>query len=207
MMEKLDLMRDLGDLYRPSPREPALVKVPELLFLMVDGQGDPNTSPGYAHCLEALYAASYGIKFLVKRGPQGSDFRVMPLEGLWWSDDMTDFTEGRRDTWKWTMMIAQPSLVTAELLDRAVGETARKKDLPTLDRVRLERFEEGLSAQIMHLGPYSAERPTIEKLHAFVADQGYALTGKHHEIYLGDPRRAAPERLRTIVRHPVRSGS
>jgi hypothetical protein len=204
MAEKLDLIKELKDLYRPPVREPVLVKVPELPFLMVDGEGDPNTSPDYAQCLQALFSTSYGIKFMVKRGPQGIDYRVMPLEGLWWSEDMADFTQGRREGWKWTMMIAQPLLVTTELLDRAVAEAAGKRDLPALERIRLECFEEGLSAQIMHLGPYSAERPTIGALHAFIADQGYALGGKHHEIYVGDPRRTAPERLRTIVRQPVR---
>ena len=199
---KLDLVKESRDLYRPSVKEPTLVDVPEMSFLMVDGQGDPNTSPEYAQALNALYAVSYGVKFTVKRS--GSvDFKVMPLEGLWWSDRMSDFTQGRREGWKWTMMIAQPPVVTAGLVGETIAESARKKDLPALDRLVFQRFDEGLCAQIMHVGPYSAEGPTIERLHTFIVEQGYSLSGKHHEIYLGDPRRTAPERLKTVVRQPV----
>jgi hypothetical protein len=176
-----------------------------MAFLMVDGTGDPNTSPEYAQALEALYAASYGAKFKVKRAPGGVDYKVMPLEGLWWSDDMAAFLEGKREDWRWMMMIAQPPVVSTIIIDEAVAEAGRKKDLPALARIRFEPFEEGLCAQIMHVGPYSAEGPTIEKLHAFIAEQGYSRRGKHHEIYLGDPRRAAPERLKTVVRQPVGS--
>lgn len=202
-MEKLDLVKQSGDLYRPPAQGPVLVEVPEIALLMIDGVGDPNTSPEYAQSLEALYAVSYGAKFMVKRGPEGIDYKVPPLEGLWWSDDMKDFLRGRRDAWRWTMMIPQPPVVTVALIDRAVAEAGRKKDLPALAKLRFEWFDEGLCAQVMHVGPYSAERPTIERLHAFIADRGFVRRGKHHEIYLGDPRRAAPERLRTIIRQPV----
>lgn len=201
MVPKLDLVKELQDLYRPSVKEPTLVDVPEMSFLMVDGQGDPNTSPEYAQALNALFAVSYGVKFMVKSG--GVDFKVMPLEGLWWSDRMSDFTQGWREGWKWTMMIAQPPVVTAGLVGEAIAESARKKDLPALDRLALERFDEDLCSQIMHVGPYSAEGPTIERLHTFIVEQGCTLSGKHHEIYLGDPRRTAPERLKTVVRQPV----
>jgi hypothetical protein len=179
------------------------VEVPEMAFLMVDGSDDPNTSEEYADAVEALYAVSYTVKFSVKKGPDGIDFKVMPLEGLWWSDDMTDFLEGRREAWKWTMMIAQPEVATPARVEDAIAEAGRKKDLPALGRFRFDRFHEGLCAQTMHVGPYSAERPTIEALHGFIADEGYERRGKHHEIYLGDPRRTAPERLRTIIRQPV----
>lgn len=199
---KLDLVKERRDLYRPSVKEPTFVDVPEMSFLMVDGQGDPNTSPEYAQALNGLFAVSYRVKFMVKRSG-GVDFKVMPLEGLWWSDRMSDFTQGRREGWKWTMMIAQPPVVTAGLVGEAIEESARMKDLPALDRLALERFDEGLCSQIMHVGPYSAEGPTIERLHTFIVEQGYSLSGKHHEIYLGDPRRTAPERLKTVVRQPV----
>jgi hypothetical protein len=206
MAQKLDLMKDLQPLYRPPVREPVLVEVPALSFLMVDGAGDPNTSPEYAQAVEALFAASYGAKFMVKRGPEATDYKVMPLEGLWWSADMAAFLEGRRDAWEWTMMIVQPPAVTADLIDRAVDEAGRKKDIPALGNLRFEGFEEGLSAQIMHVGAYSEERPTIEGLHAFITEEGYSRRGRHHEIYLSDPRRTAPERLRTIIRQPVGEG-
>jgi hypothetical protein len=205
MARKIDLVKDLPDLYRPPAREPVLVKVPEMTFLMIDGSGDPNNSSGYQQAVEALYAVSYTAKFRLKRGPEGIDLKVMPLEGLWWSADVTVFLEGWREAWQWTMMIAQPDVVTPALIDEAVAEAGRKKDLPALGKARLERFEEGLCAQILHVGPYSAEGPTIERLHAFIAEQGQALRGKHHEIYLGDPRRTRPERLRTILRQPVRA--
>jgi len=204
MVHKLDLVKERRELYRPSVREPTMVEVPQMSFLMVDGQGDPNTSPEYAQTLNALYAVSYAVKFTVKRSG-GVDFKVMPLEGLWWSDRMSDFTQGRREGWKWTMMIAQPPLVSDDLIDQAIAESARKRDLPALDRLVFQGFDEGLCAQIMHVGPYSAEGPTIERLHDFIAEQGYSRSGKHHEIYLGDPRRTAPERLKTIIRQPVGS--
>ncbi len=204
MVAKLDLVKERPDLYRPSVKEPVLVDVPEMAFLMVDGRGDPNTTPEYAEALNALYSISYGVKFAVKRG--GSvDFKVMPLEGLWWSDRMSDFTQGRRRGWRWTMMIAQPPVVTADLVGETIAGSARTKDLPALDGLTFQRFDEGRCAQIMHVGPYSAEGPTIERLHDFIVEQGYSLGGKHHEIYLGDPRRTAPERLKTVIRQPVAS--
>ena len=201
-MEKLDLLKDLKTIYRP-PATPVLVDPPEFNVLMVDGSGDPNTSQDYQAAVEALYAVSYTIKFAVKRGELGVDYKVLPLEGLWWTEDMADFSVDRKNEWSWTMMIAQPPLVTAEMVERAVAEAGRKKALPALPMLRYEPFCEGLSAQVMHIGPYLAEGPTVAKLHAFIAEQGYRLTGKHHEIYVGDPRRAAPERLKTVLRQPV----
>jgi hypothetical protein len=202
-MTTIDMKRALKELYRPSASAPSLVEVPELLFLMADGMGDPNTAPAYAEAVEALYGVAYALKFMLKRGPAAADYTVMPLQGLWWADDMASFTSGDRAAWRWTMMIAQPELVTRELFAQAAAETARKKRLPALPRLRLERFAEGRAAQIMHIGPYAAEAPTIERLHQFIAAQGLALRGKHHEIYLSDPRRSAPERMQTIIRQPV----
>jgi hypothetical protein len=203
---EFDLVKQLRPLYAPSPRHPAIVEVPELSFLMIDGRGDPNSSEAYQDALGALYGIAYTLKFTLKKSDSERDFKVAPLEGLWWADaeapSMADL-QADRDAWNWTMMIAVPDPVTAAELAAAVGAAARRRPLPAVGKVRLERVAEGLAAQIMHVGPYSAEAPTIARLHAFVDAEGYELRGRHHEIYLGDPRRTAPERLKTVVRHPV----
>lgn len=194
---------DLKRLYAP-PKTPVLVTVPPFDFIMIDGQGDPNSSAAYREAVEALYALSYTLTFALKK--DGVVERVRPLEGLWWSDDFADFTAGRKDAWHWTAMIAQPAAVTPERFARAQAEAGAKRPLPGLARARLERFDEGPCAQVMHIGPYSAEGPTIARLHEFIRAQGCAFDGrrqKHHEIYLGDPRRAAPDKLKTIIRQPV----
>lgn len=197
---KVDLKRELPEFYAAG-RTPALVEVPELLFLMVDGHGDPNTSPDYRDAISALYSVSYAAKFALKRAGT-IDYRVMPLEGLWWTADMANFSTAEKSGWEWTAMIMQPSQVTEEVLADATAKAAARRSLPALERLRLERFTEGLAAQVLHVGPYSTEGPTIAALHAFIAEHGYALVGKHHEIYLGDPSRSAPEKLKTIVRQP-----
>lgn len=199
---KVDFKRERRDLYAPK-RSPVLVEVPEFVFLMVDGRGDPNESESFQEAVSALFTLSYTAKFALK-GSGVIDYGVMPLEGLWWGPDMSRFSIEQKDEWSWTAMIRQPEELTRVVLARAKTEAA-KKSPAGLDRVRLERFKEGLAAQVLHLGPYSGEGPTIERLHAFIAEQGYALAGKHHEIYLGDPRRAAPEKLKTIIRQPVRA--
>jgi hypothetical protein len=199
---KLDLRRELKGLYGPPVGRPVLVDVPELSFLMVDGQGDPNLSQDYRDAVQALFAVSYAVKFAVKRAA-GIDYRVMPLEGLWWVDDMSTFTVDDKASWKWTALIAQPDLVTAELVEQAVATAAARRPLPAAGRVRLERFREGRAAQVLHRGPFSAEGPTIARLHSFITEQGLARRGKHHEIYLTDFRRTAPERLKTVLRQPV----
>lgn len=198
----IDLRRDLRELYTAA-RTPHLVVVPELSFLMVDGHGDPNTAPAYADAVASLYAVAYTIRFALKRRPDPVDAPVMPLEGLWWTADMATFSTEDKSAWDWTMMIAVPDLVSADEVADARVAAARKHPAASLDAVRLERFVEGRCAQVLHVGPYSAEEPTIAGLHAFIAEYGHALRGKHHEIYLGDPRRSAPEKLRTIVRQPV----
>jgi hypothetical protein len=195
-----DVEQELKRLYR-ARQKPELVEVPELGFLMLDGHGDPNVSERYREAIQALYAVAYTLKFALERGG-GPDFRVSPLEGLWWAEDMTRFAEDR-SAWEWTMMIRQPAAVTPELVAAHAPEVAGKKELPAARDIRLERFAEGLAAQVLHVGPYADEGPTIGRLHAFIEEQGYVRRGRHHEIYLGDPRRAAPERLRTIVRQPV----
>jgi hypothetical protein len=199
---KVDFKRELRELYAPT-REPSLVEVPDLAFLMVDGHGDPNAAPEFSEAIEALYTVAYAAKFAIKRAPQGIDYRVMPLEGVFWAADMSTFATGERSAWDWTLMIMQPDQVTPEVFGEAQAAASEKKSLDEIGRMRLEAFAEGLAAQVLHIGPYAAEGPTIQRLHAFIAEQGYELTGKHHEIYLSDPRRAAAEKLKTVLRQPV----
>jgi hypothetical protein len=206
-MSPFDLVKQLKPLYAPSAKHPSVVEVPGLSFLMIDGRGDPSTSEAYHDALEALYGSAYTLKFTLKKAEPERDFKVAPLEGQWWADleaPTFEELERDRDAWNWTMMIAVPDGVTAAEVAAAAEAAARRRPLPAAGSIRLEQFEEGLAAQIMHIGPYADEAPTIEVLHAFVAQQGYELRGRHHEIYLGDPRRTAPERLKTILRHPVR---
>lgn len=200
-MDKIDFKKVWKAFYQASP-DPQPVRVPALRYLMVDGEGDPNTAQAYTSAVEALYAVSYAVKFMVKKGPRALDYGVMPLEGLWWIDRMEDFSVERKEEWKWTSMIMQPEPVTEELVLAAV-EASRRKKLPSLPLVRFEELEEGDAVQILHKGPYSEEGPAIERLHTYIGEQGWELRGKHHEIYLGDPRRTAPERLLTVIRQPV----
>jgi hypothetical protein len=202
MAGTVDLRRELRELYSAT-RSPVLVDVPELPFLMVDGHGDPNSAPAYADAVAALYSVAYTVRFALERGPAAVDAPVMPLEGLWWTADMAAFTTEDKSAWDWTLMIVLPEQATEDVVAAARRRAADRKGLDAVGRVRLERWTEGPAAQVLHVGPYSDEAPTVAALHAFIAQQGCALSGKHHEIYLGDPRRAAPEKLRTIVRQPV----
>ena len=203
-MAKFDLKKDLKHLYSPAARF-SLVDVPPLQFLMADGHGDPNTAAEYAQAVEALYAVSYKSKF-VSKAQAGQDYVVMPLEGLWWAADMETFTTARdKSAWDWTMMILQPEWITREMFEEAAGQVAKQKALPALPRLRLETYHEGLSVQIMHVGSYDDEGPVLQRLHReFLPENGLEPAGKHHEIYLGDPRKVAPEKLKTVLRQPVR---
>jgi len=202
-VSKIDIKKEMKRLYQPAAREVVQVEVPPLNYLMVDGEGDPNTSQEYAHAVEALFSVSYTAKFMVKKGLQALDYSVMPLEGLWWADDMSAFVANDKAKWKWTMMILQPSFVENEVINAAIAEVRKKKNLPGVDRLRLENFSEGLCAQILHVGPFSEEGPTIERLHEFI-DSRSGRRGKHHEIYLNDIRRADPKKWKTIIRHPMK---
>ncbi len=202
-MEKTDLRKELKALYLPSAKTIAEVQVPPLTYLMVDGQGDPNTSADYAAAVEALFAVSYTAKFMLKKGPEKRDYAVMPLEGLWWADDHTAFHSGDRASWQWTMMILQPAFVPQAVLRAAMAEVTAKKRLPAVVQLRIEAFEEGRCAQILHVGPFTTEGPTIERLHAHIEARS-GLRGKHHEIYLTDIRRADPSRWKTVIRQPMR---
>jgi hypothetical protein len=198
---KLDYRKKFSNLYGVK-RQPVVVEVPRLTYLMVDGRGDPNNSPEYREAVEALFSLSYTIKFAIKRGA-GPDFSVMPLEGQWWCEDMRQFSVDDKSRWLWTLMILQPPEVTEALVSKCRADLAAKKELPSLGKLRYESFREGTCAQILHVGPFTEEGPTVERLHAFIEqEQGARLAGKHHEIYLSDIRRAAPEKWRTIIRQP-----
>lgn len=201
-MEKIDLKRDLEHLYRPSAKDVVQVDVPPFSFLMIDGEGDPNVSQAYAEAVEALFSVSYTAKFMIKKGASGIDYAVMPLEGLWWADDMSSFVSSDKSVWKWTMMIMQPPFVDGEIIDAAIAQVKRKKDIPAVSKLRFEAFHEGRCAQILHVGPFSEEGPTIERVHAFI-EARTGLAGKHHEIYLSDIRRADPQNWKTIIRQPM----
>ncbi len=201
-MQKIDLKKELKSLYQASPKAVVPVVVPSMRFLMMDGEGDPNTSAAFSMAVEALFSVSYTAKFKVKKGSQAIDYSVMPLEGLWWADDMSTFLAGDKAKWKWTLMILQPPFVEPSLITDAIGEVKRKKPHSVVEKLRLEDFEEGRCAQVLHVGPFSEEGPTIQRLHAFIATQA-ALSGKHHEIYLSDIRRARPETWKTILRQPM----
>ena len=202
-MEKIDLKKKLKYLYEPSSKEFSVVDVPLKNFIMIDGQGNPNTSVEYAESLQALYTAAYTLKFKIKK-ELAVDYPVMASEGLWWMDDMREFSLARKDDWKWTMMIMQPEIVTLPLFTQAVDEAVKKKGQPALRKLRLEPYHEGLAAQIMYFGPYADEGSTISRLHKFIEESGHIRFGKHHEIYMSDPRRTAPEKLRTVIRQPMR---
>jgi hypothetical protein len=203
-MTKIDFKKELGPLYSASANQPRSVEVAPLNYLMVDGIGNPNTSGTYADAVEALFSLAYTIKFAIRNGSRQVSYAVMPLEGLWWMDDMREFSVARKDEWKWTMMIMQPALVTGKDVEECRGSLASRKTLRALGKVRFEAFHEGEAAQILHTGPFSEEGPTIERLHAFIEANGYSLAGKHHEIYLSDIRRAAPAKWKTIIRQPMR---
>jgi hypothetical protein len=204
-MDKIDFKKEYKNLYNPSAKEVAIVEVPTLNYLMIDGQGNPNTSQEYVDAIEALFGVSYTLKFMIKKGKLATDYGVLPLEGLWWADNVDAFTSGDKDKWKWTAMIMQPTkLVTAELFKDAVEQLKKKKNPAALPKLRFEKFSEGLAVQIMYIGPYSEEKSNIEKLHNFIRQNGYELTGKHHEIYISDPRKSAPEKMKTVVRQPMK---
>jgi hypothetical protein len=200
-LEKVDHKKVYKELYGPA-KKPSVVVVPTFNFIMIDGRGDPNTSEDYRETLMALYTVAYTTKFALKRAGV-SDFAVMPPEGLWWLEG-AEFDLKRKDEWSWTSMIMQPEQVSKQHIDSAIRQAAEKRDTPSLPRIRFEPYDEGLSVQIMYLGSYSEEGPTINLLHEFAEKQGYKLRGKHHEIYLSDPRRTGPERLRTVIRQPVK---
>lgn len=203
-MQKSDYKKIYKELYTAKVGVPAIVQVPTRQYLAISGKGDPNTSPAYKAAIETLYPMAYKIKFTAKK-KLNKDYGVMPLEGLWWMEDMKQFSLDNKKAWLWTALIMQPDFITQEIFQTAMAEVKSKKELAAIDKIKLITICEGSAAQIMHVGPYSAEKATIEKLHDFIKAAGYKFAGhrqKHHEIYLGDPRKTAPEKLKTIIRQP-----
>ena len=200
-MSKFDYKKELKHLYLPPKDKFTIADVPPMNFLMVDGHGNPNTSQLFQEACEALYGMAYTIKFALK--PQGIEFTVPPLEGLWWAEDMEAFSLGRKDDWFWTVMIMQPEWVTPEVVEQCRADLQRKKNPAALAGLRFESYPEGLSVQTLYFGAYADEGPTIAAMHQFAKDKGYTLRGKHHEIYLGNPQRTAPEKLKTVIRQPI----
>lgn len=201
-MDSYDIKKALPELYRPKPGSFHVVEVPELLFLLVDGHGDPNLSLDYAHAVEGLFALSYGIRALAKT-ELGRVHTVGPLEGLWSAEDPAAFVSRDKSAWDWTMMICQPPWITPGIVEAARGQTELKRGTP-LGHVRFEPYTEGTSVQILHLGSYDSEAPVLARLHtAYLPGNDLTFSGRHHEIYLSDARRTPPEKLRTILRQPV----
>lgn len=203
-MKKIDWKKELKHLYAPSAKEVSAVEVPAMNYLMIDGKGDPNTAQEYVDAVEALFAVAYAIKFAVKKSTLAIDYGVMPLEGLWWANDMSKFATGDKSNWLWTMMIAQPPFVTGAMVEEAVAAVRKKKNPAAISKLRFGTYAEGSAAQLMHIGPFSAEGPNIERVHDFIATGGHQLHGKHHEIYLSNIRKADPAKWKTVIRQPLR---
>lgn len=212
-MKTLDLKKDLKYLYQPSAKKVEILKVPKLQFAMIDGSiekgSEPGKSPSFAEATQALYSISYTLKFMSKkRKTNAVDYPVMALEGLWWVED-GKFDITIKDNWFYTLMILQPDVITKDVFAEGLEQVRKKKgDSPILSKLRLVFFEEGLCMQVMHIGPYATEPATIERMRAFALENGYRdrvgpPNGKHHEIYLGDPRKADPAKLKTVLRHPL----
>lgn len=203
-MEKVDFKKQLKHIYNPTAKEVSIVDVPAMNFLMINGHGNPNTSKLYKSAIEALFAVSYALKFMIKKSDLAIDYKVMPLEGLWWVEDMTQFSLDNKDAWLWTAMMMQPEYVTKELVEEAKRQVDKKKGLSNLTMMRFESFHEGQVVQIMHIGPYTTEPETIQRMKNFIKENDFIENGKHHEIYLSDPRKAAPEKMKTIIRQPIK---
>ena len=203
-MQKIDFKKELKQLYKPSVKNVEIVEVPKMNFLMIDGIGDPNTSQDFKDAVEALFALAYRIKFSIKQSEQAIDYSVMPLEGLWWADDMSKFSGEDKSSWKWTLMIMQPEFVSDELVKKCAGDLQLKKNLFALSQIRFQPFDEGKASQIMHIGPFSEEGPTVERVHQFIEENGSKRNGKHHEIYLSDIRRGNPANWKTVIRQPMK---
>jgi hypothetical protein len=202
-MLKIDYKKEMKELYQPSAKKVSIVSVPPMKFLKIDGRGDPNTSPDFASATEALFSVAYTLKFMVRQGPLALDYGVMPQEGLWWAEDMSKFSVDDKSSWLWTLMIMQPDCINKQLVTQAIEINIKKKENPALAKLRFESYKEGKAAQIMHVGPFTTEGPTVAKVHEFITAVGSKPTGLHHEIYLSDIRKAAPENWKTVIRQPM----
>lgn len=199
-----DLLTDLKDVYTASAKSPKIITVPKLKYLTIDGHGHPDKTPAFQEGISALYQLAYTLKFMLKKSAPARDFKVMPLEALWWPPDGTAFLSAP-DDWNWTLMMVVPSFITAAQLHKAIDQVRSKKESPSpaIDNVRLQEIKEGKAVQMLHVGPYSREEGTVNTVGDFATAGGYLLTGRHHEIYLSDPKRAAPEKLKTIIRYSI----
>lgn len=204
-MEKIDFKKQLKELYKPSSKEVSIVNVPKMNYLMIDGKGNPGTSKVFQKAIEALFSVSYNLKFFVKKN-KDIDYGVLPLEGLWWADNMEDFVTSNKENWQWKLLIMQPDFISEENVKDAISEVEKKKALNALPKLRFESYDEGRAAQIMHIGPFSEEGPTIQKIHKYIEDSGHKFNGDHHEIYLNDIRRVHAEKMKTILRQPITNG-
>ena len=200
MNKKIDLKKEFKQLYNPSSKEPVIINVPEFQFLMIEGQGSTDTE-SFQDAVKALFGVSYKTKFKIKK-EKNIDYAVMPLEGLWWADDMNDFINFNKSNWRWILMIMQPEFITSDIIMSTIDIIEKKEPNNDLNKLKLAKFTEGNSAQIMHIGPYSTEGPNIQRLHQKIAEIGGQLSGKHHEIYLSDPRRISPDKMKTVLRQP-----
>jgi len=204
MADKLDLKKSL-DAYQAKKGQFRILEVPDLQYLMIDGHGDPNTSPAFAEALETLYPVAYSLKFASKL-TLDRDYVVMPLEGLWWASDYSVFMTGDKAAWDWTVMMLVPDWIDYDMVEAAVEQSRKKTGERDYDDLRLETLREGLSVQTLHVGPFAEEAGVLRRMHEeFLPEHGLAMAGKHHEIYLSDPRKTAPDKLRTILRQPVRA--
>ena len=205
-MDKIDFKKTL-DSYQAKRGVFRLVEVPPLHYLMIDGHGDPNTSPAFAEAIETLYPIAYKLKFASKQG-LGRDYVVPPLEGLWWADDMDAFSNRDKSQWDWTLLLLVPDWIDQAMVDAAVEQVAAKDPPVRLGDVRFELLDEGLCVQTLHVGSFDDEGPVLQKLHEeFIPSQGLTPTGHHHEVYFSDFRRTAPDKLRTLLRQPVAQAS
>lgn len=204
MTEKIDLKKEWKMLYNPSAKAPAIVEVPAANYLMLDGSGNPNSAQRFKDAIQTLFPLAYAIKFAVRKQYE-VDYAVMPLEGQYWGTPLgqTHFTDADKEKWSWTLMILQPEWVTAELVESVRQEVTKKKNPPLIGEIRFESFQEGTVTQVMHIGSFDSEAGSVERMHQLVYDQGYHLCGKHHEIYLNDFTKIAPEKLKTVLRHPI----
>ncbi len=206
--KKIDYKKDFPALYRPGKKAPVFVEVPPMTFFMIDGKGDPNTAQEYAEAIECLYAVSYALKMkIIKKETPSKDYVVPPLEGLWYMEDMATWSMKNKNEWQWTMMIRVPDFASKKQIDRAITIAKAAKNPPALPKLRVEEYNEGFSVQILHIGSYDQEHENIMRIHEFAKAEGYALRGKHHEIYLSDPRKTDAVKLKTVLRQPIATNS
>lgn len=201
---KTDLLSDLKDIYTASAKSPKIITIPKLKYLTIDGHGHPDKTPAFQEGISAIYQLAYTLKFMLKKSAPAHDFRIMPLESLWWPPDGTAFLSAP-DDWNWTLMMAVPSFISATYLRKAIEQLRSRKQEPSnaIDRVHVQEMKEGKAVQMLHIGPYSREEGTVNTLGDFAISAGYTLAGRHHEVYLSHPKRVEPEKLKTIIRYSI----